>query len=108
MLRSKIKRISKFFFMKLNTDPKSPIYSSSMLSIVKWKAYLEEKENKDTKHQRLVATRPVRRGLSKGVPDASRPPALRVGYPINSFKAVLGVAYLQGIEGQGRAARVKL
>jgi hypothetical protein len=101
MMRSKIERISKYFEMKLNAGLKSPIYSSSTLSIVNWKAYLEEKENKDnTKHQRLVATttRPIRRGVSKGVQDGRRPPALRVGHPRNSFKAISGVACPQSVE----------
>jgi hypothetical protein len=64
MLRSKTKIISKSFEMILNKlikqikqARKSPICSSSTVSIVNWKAYLEEKENKDDiKHQRLVAT----------------------------------------------------
>jgi hypothetical protein len=41
----------------------------------------------------------VRLGVSKGVKDGHRPPALRAGYPGNGHKAVSGVAHLQGVEG---------
>jgi hypothetical protein len=45
--------------------------------------------------------RPVRRGVSKGVEDERRLPALWAGHPRNGCKAVLGVARPQGIEGLG-------
>jgi hypothetical protein len=49
----------------------------------------------------LNLDRPVRRGVSKGVKDGCRPPALQAGHPRNAHKAVLGVAYPQGVEGSG-------
>jgi hypothetical protein len=39
------------------------------------------------------------RGVSKGVEDGCRPPALRAGHPWNDRKFVLGVARLVGVEG---------
>jgi hypothetical protein len=50
-----------------------------------------------------VKTIGVRRGVSKGVEDGRRPPALRVGDLRNDRKAVSGVAPPQGIEGSGIA-----
>jgi hypothetical protein len=48
-------------------------------------------------------TRPVRRGVSKGVEDGRRLPALQASYPRNDHKAVSRVACPQGIE-QSRMA----
>jgi hypothetical protein len=45
--------------------------------------------------------KPVWHGVSKGVEDCRRPPALQAGYPRTGHKAVLGVARPQGIEGSG-------
>jgi hypothetical protein len=45
----------------------------------------------------------VRRGLSEGVEDGGRQPALWAGHPENSHKAVSGVARLSGVEGSGIA-----
>jgi hypothetical protein len=45
----------------------------------------------------------ARRGVSKEVEDGRRSPALRVGHPWNSHKAVSGVACPQGVEGSGMA-----
>jgi hypothetical protein len=45
----------------------------------------------------------VRRGVSKRVEDGRRPSALWAGYPRNCHNAVSGVAYLQGVEGSGKA-----
>jgi hypothetical protein len=50
-----------------------------------------------------VQIRPMRRGVSKGVEDSRRPPALLVGHARNSCKAVLEVARLQGVERSGMA-----
>jgi hypothetical protein len=47
--------------------------------------------------------RPIRRGVSKGVGDCCRPPALRAGHPRNGRKAVSAVARLQSVEGSGMA-----
>jgi hypothetical protein len=41
----------------------------------------------------------VRRGVSKGVEDGSRPPTLRVGHLWKGFMTVSGVAHPKGIEG---------
>jgi hypothetical protein len=46
-------------------------------------------------------TRRVRRGVSKGVEDGRRPPALRGVHPRNGHKAVSVVARPQGVEGLG-------
>jgi hypothetical protein len=45
----------------------------------------------------------VRRGVSKGVKNGRRPPALKVGHPRNGITAVSGVACRQGVEGLGMA-----
>jgi hypothetical protein len=45
--------------------------------------------------------RSARHGVSKGVEDSRRPPALQAGHSRNSHKAVSGVARPQGIEGLG-------
>jgi hypothetical protein len=45
--------------------------------------------------------RPVRCGVSKGVEDGHRLPALWVGHSGKGCKAVLGVACSQGVEGLG-------
>jgi hypothetical protein len=50
-----------------------------------------------------VQSRPVRRGVSKGVEESRRPPTLGAGHPRNGRKAVSGMARLQGVEGLGRA-----
>jgi hypothetical protein len=47
--------------------------------------------------------RSVWRGVSKGVEDGRRPPALRAGHPRNGRKAASGVARPQGVEGSGMA-----
>jgi hypothetical protein len=49
------------------------------------------------------AIRTVRRGVSKGVKDSRRPPALQAGHPINGHKTVSGVACPQGVEGSSMA-----
>jgi hypothetical protein len=49
----------------------------------------------------FMGVRFVRRGVSKGVEDCLKLPALRAGHPINGHKAVSGVARLQGVEGSG-------
>jgi hypothetical protein len=48
------------------------------------------------------AIRPVHRGVSKGVKDGHRLPALQARNPRNGHKAVSGVARPQGIERLGR------
>jgi hypothetical protein len=53
--------------------------------------------------RRKEKSRPVRRGVSKGVEDGRRPPVLWAGHPQNGRKAVLGVACPQGVEGMGMA-----
>jgi hypothetical protein len=47
--------------------------------------------------------RPVLVGVSKGVEDGHRPPALRAAHPRNGHKAVLGGTHPQGVEGAGMA-----
>jgi hypothetical protein len=47
----------------------------------------------------------IRRGVSKGVEDSRSPPALWVGQPWNSHKAVSGVASPQGVEVSGMAGQ---
>jgi hypothetical protein len=54
-------------------------------------------------HSPSAFASPVRRGVSKGVEEGRRPPALRTGYPKNGHMAVSGVARLQGVEGLGEA-----
>jgi hypothetical protein len=44
-----------------------------------------------------------RNGVSKGIEDGRRPPTLRADHPLNSRKAVSGVAKLQSVEGYGMA-----
>jgi hypothetical protein len=46
---------------------------------------------------------PILCGVSKGVEDGCRPPALQASHPMNGCKAISGVARLQGIEGSGKA-----
>jgi hypothetical protein len=46
---------------------------------------------------------PVRRGVSKGVEESRRPPALWAVHPRNGRKAFSGVARPQGLEGSGLA-----
>jgi hypothetical protein len=48
-----------------------------------------------------IILRPVQRGVSKGVEDNPKPPALWAGYLRNGRKALLGVAHRQGIKGSG-------
>jgi hypothetical protein len=43
----------------------------------------------------------ARRGVSRGVEDGLRPPALWAGYTQKGRKAVSGVARQQGIQGSG-------
>jgi hypothetical protein len=50
-----------------------------------------------------IAIISVRHGVSKGVKDGIRPPALQVDHPMNSCMAVSGVARLQGVKGSGMA-----
>jgi hypothetical protein len=50
-----------------------------------------------------VVARLVRCGVSKGVEDGRRLPALQVGHPRNSHKAVSGVSRPQGIDWLGMA-----
>jgi hypothetical protein len=52
--------------------------------------------------------RPVRHGVSKGVEDGHRPPTLQADHPRKGWKAILGVAHPQGIEGRAWRAQVKL
>jgi hypothetical protein len=44
-------------------------------------------------------SRPVRRGVSKGVEDGCRLTSLWAGQPQNGRKDIFGVACLQGVEG---------
>jgi hypothetical protein len=99
MLRSKIKRISKYFVIKLNTGSKRPIHSSSSLSIVNWKVYLEEKENNTkTTLSTNASSPPGPYGMEypRGYKTAAGHPPC---HPRNSIKAVSGEARPQGIEG---------
>jgi hypothetical protein len=58
----------------------------------------------------MLEGRPVWRGVSKGVEDGHRLPALRTGHPRDGHKAVSKVsrAQAQGVERSGMAGRVKL
>jgi hypothetical protein len=47
----------------------------------------------------------VRCGVSIGVEDGCRPPALEAGHPRNGCKAASGVAHPQSIEGTGMAGQ---
>jgi hypothetical protein len=51
----------------------------------------------------LQSIRPVWHGVSKGVEDSCRQPALRASHPQNGHKAVSGVSRSAGIEGLGMA-----
>jgi hypothetical protein len=50
-----------------------------------------------------TSTKPLRRGVFKGVNDDRRPPALQAGHPRTDRKAVSRVAPQQGVEGSGMA-----
>jgi hypothetical protein len=72
-----------------------------------WKSFLKHRSALRG-HQRKIPlkiflkrapSRPVRRGVSKGVEYGHRLLALRVGQPRNGLKAVSGVARPQGVEG---------
>jgi hypothetical protein len=66
----------------------------------------QTREKKGGKRKRAFdgrADKAVRRGVSKGVEDAHRLPALWVGHPQNGYKAVPSVARSHGVEGSGLA-----
>jgi hypothetical protein len=46
---------------------------------------------------------PIRNGVSKGVEDGGRPPALPAGHPRNGHKAISGGTYPQGVGAAGMA-----